>query len=548
MIDGNYNAYFDTRSMSKTLAMTRRLADVELTSADRAKDEALTAMNDSKRTSSRMAASASALVRTSAVSVTTPLAPGSLTDVDWLYDGTNLARGFDVEEVEFITNDPDKAVLGNHPIFTINYAGGCLPNFAEMTWDYTDLGNGVINSERLYNTGKLGDDTDAGEDLNWQGAGTQDVYDAAFYLAGEEDPLSGNKQYHVGDIYARFPRLFLPDPFPGPVCDFQGDVDVLMGYKRDGGCPGTPVEIRGEWLRTAFIDTNEARVGTPQEAIGTRTEAIEVGAYDPLYGDFKLQHFEVTNRDAVDKGPIYGGSIYDWDVAPNYKTNVSNFSLAYNGYAIWDGATPTLAMGCFDPNLPTAYGGVDPTFNRPQRINPMGEGDGSGAAVGLYDGPFQNGADADPWDEQWDYCVTRLPQFENGPVDLVNNTSEQQDHGGLLTLKGQILPANGTISFDQAIYAVDGSSNNFTTIEGLGLEVAQRAAKWAGFARGDVNDDGDVNLLDVCWLLSGQQIYPDDYNGDVDLSSTVDNADEAYLLDYVTGLGPAPLGAWRFTF
>ncbi|HSG99221.1 MAG TPA: hypothetical protein VLB27_04170, partial [candidate division Zixibacteria bacterium] len=76
--------------------------------------------------------------------------------------------------------------------------------------------------------------------------------------------------------------------------------------------------------------------------------------------------------------------------------------------------------------------------------------------------------------------------------------------------------------------------------------------KWAGFARGDVNDDGFVDLADVWWLIANAgdavtyPLYPADYNGDVDLSGAVDGADQTYLMNYVSGVGAAPQGDWRF--
>jgi hypothetical protein len=431
-------------------------------------------------------------------------------------------------------------------LLQITYAGGCFPASAVIEWNTLD----VTRIETMYNDGQLGDD-DETDDTDWDGTASQDVYDGAIYLAGEWDsvvvpPIA---QFHQGNVYENYDLEFLPDPFPGPSCDFQGDTDVLMGYKREGGCPGTPTEIYGAWLRTAFVDTNLARVGTFGEAIGTRIVATEVGAYDPAYGDFKLMRYEVTNRDNFDKGPIYLGSYYDWDVRPAYANNTGMVSTAYNGYAIYDVTTPELAFGMFDPNLPTAYGGVDPSYNTPQRVGAFGEGDGAATVYGLYDGPWQSGQDADPWEELWAATVSRTPAFEAGPFDPAStNGFPDQDCGGIITLKGQMIPANGTVAYHQAIYAVDATSGDENTIEALGLALAQRASKWAGFARGDVNDDNTVNLLDVCWLLSGNQIYPDTYCGDVDLSGGVDAADEAYLLNYVTGLGPAPLGEWRFTF
>ncbi|GAB4325866.1 MAG: hypothetical protein Kow0074_19960 [Candidatus Zixiibacteriota bacterium] len=545
-LDANLNTYFETGKVNKTQRLLMEPVNEESFRFEEklANLRADMKSTTTKRDNTRMAAGSS-IIRTSGVTVTNPLPAGATTDVDWLYDGTNLQRGVDVEIIEFITDDPDRVLFGNQPQLQVTYAGGCFPASAAIEWNTLD----VTRFELMYNDGQLGDD-DEGDDTDWDGTGSQDVYDAGIYLAGEWDstvvpPIA---QFHQANVYDNYDLEFLPDPFPGPSCDFQGATDVLMGYKREGGCPGTPTEIRGAWLRTAYVDTNLARVGTFGEAIGTRIVATEVGAYDPLYGDFKLYRYEVTNRDGFDKGPIYLGSFHDWDVRPNFASNTGFLGLSYNGYGIYDFNTPELAFGMFDPNLPTDYTGLNTAHNAPQRISSFGEGDGTGAVVGLYDGPWQSGQDADPWEELWDVTVARTPQYEDGPYDLVAHPSEVQDCGGILTLKGQILPANGTVYFHQAVYAVDASSGDENTMEALGLALAQRAAKWAGFARGDVNDDNTVNLLDVCWLLSGHQIYPDTYNGDVDLSGVVDAADEAYLLNYVTGLGPAPLGEWRFTF
>lgn len=125
--------------------------------------------------------------------------------------------------------------------------------------------------------------------------------------------------------------------------------------------------------------------------------------------------------------------------------------------------------------------------------------------------------------------------------------------------KGVSIGLYQTQSVVQAKFAVlvdDAGSEELTdvaAVEARCTELARRAAIWPGFARGDVNMDGCVNLIDVCWtsaVLSGGQlqIYPDFYNGDVDLSGNLDVNDARYLLNYVTGLGPAPQGAWRFTF
>ena len=148
----------------------------------------------------------------------------------------------------------------------------------------------------------------------------------------------------------------------------------------------------------------------------------------------------------------------------------------------------------------------------------------------------------------WTLC-TYPPRLE---VQSDNPLDPKEDRGAFLINKAFNLAAAGDPgdSYDvvQALYAVPAISNDETTIDGLGVELAKRAAKWAGYARGDVNDDGCVNLADVCWIVSGNQIYPEAYNGDVNLDNAVDGADQSYLLSYVSGLGPAPLGKFRFSY
>jgi hypothetical protein len=334
-------------------------------------------------------------------------------------------------------------------------------------------------------------------------------------------------------------RLFLPNPLPDlGGCGVKVETDVHLGYWRDGGCPGSPTEIRGEWVRGAFVDTNEAAVGTPREAIGTIVTQTEVGSYDPLYGDFKLFRWELENRDAVAKGPLHLGTMYDWDV-DSYADNHGIARLSFNGYAIWDNATPGLAFGMLDPNQPSTYSGVDPTAFPPRSIREAGQ-------LIAYD-IWQAGGVGGTLPALWNLVINKTPLIDEGSVTS-HETGLLEDHQGYLTNQAVNLPASGKVAVHQALFSVDASSNDPNVVEASAMELAARAAKWGGFARGDVNDDGVINLADVCWLMSGNQIYPDDYNGDVDVSGAVDGADQSYLLDYVTGNGPAPQGEWRFTF
>lgn len=559
LVGDDYTAYFDETSKEAMLA--KRMTETvngELTRGDVALEKAAKVLTESKRGAQRLAASGE-LVRTSDVTYTPTLLPGDMTDVSWVYDGTGLARGLDVEEIELITDDPNRVLFGNQPLISVHYIGGCLPDITSIVWNTL----GAENQEKFTNTGRLGDD-DESTNLSWgtdpNGASNNQLFDGSFFVAGPVPPDGNNAQFYMGNIYGDYPGLLLADVRPSDnQCAFDAATDVHMGWKRTGGCPGTPEEIKGAWVRSYFIDSNATLGGTPYAAIGLKITQTEIGAYDPLFGDFSLIKWDLTERNGESENPVYAGTWTDWDVHPGVAHNHGIVSDVFNGYALWDWVTPTIAYGFLDPRMPTDYCGVNPGPYSPHRIQEMGQYCDPGAPdldlCGGY-GLWQNSGTTD-YALLWE-SVVNGPARESGP-HFNYPVLWADDHFGLLVNKGLNIGPYETRSVVQAKFAVpvdDVGSEELTdvaTVEERCAELARRAAIWSGYARGDVNMDGCVNLIDVCWLSSNvfnhtPQIYPDDYNGDVDLSGNVDPLDPLYLLVYITGLGPPPPGAWRFTF
>ncbi|MBD3298700.1 MAG: PQQ-binding-like beta-propeller repeat protein [candidate division Zixibacteria bacterium] len=542
--EDSYTAYFSNGPRPKTGERLRSLVDGELTSGDIAVERVAHALINSKHQTQRRQAAAT-ILRTSSVSYNGVLNAGISTDVTWDYDGTGLQRGVDIEEVEFITDDPDRVFFGNQPTVVITYKGGCLRDsmlvsFGDVTPD---------KSEQLYNSGHVGDNRSDG-DLIWQGmAGA--LYDGSFVLCGDYldgDPATGEggPQFHAamydgGGNALTWPGYFVPNPLPGgSTCGFDGESDIHLGFKRTPECPGAPIEILGEWARSYYADTNDsAPAGSPLAAVGVNIEQTEVGAYDPKYGDFKMIRWTLRNRDGEQK-TLHTGTVMDWDAGPEYKKDVAIVSDQFNGYAIWNDVDPTTAYGMFDPMMPSHFETVDPTVHSPHRIIVRLTPEG-----GVCLDPDDRNCFFYDSEHAWRMCVEFLPARE---VHYGSPSATSADLFALLINRPVTLDPHGDVNIHQVLFGVDATTSDSATIEANVLELAERAAKWAGFARGDVNDDGTVDVLDVCWLLSGHQLYPDEYNGDVDLSGTVNIADQTYLLQYVTGLGPPPLGAWRFEF
>jgi hypothetical protein len=542
----------DMSATDVTLTKRQRLAgitsdrvDGEWNASDYNTIMNMTAMASSKtRTSSRLAAGA-ATIRTSNVqlngsAIPYALAAGNSADLTWDYDGTGLGRGQDLNVMEFTTDDPDFNfdAVDNGSIsyadYSVLYVGGCL--LAADTVHFNNDGS----YETVYNNGGLGDDAATATEFGFEAdANTPnaDFFDATLILAG--DSVGGGAVPDFGaqwfaSYYGTKCDRFLPDVSP---ISGQCGVDILrnqlVGQKRDGGCPGTPVDIFGDKSYTEFVDSAlEATAGSPGSAIGVIVSQTEVTAYDPLYGDFKLIHWKVQNRDGVAKGPIYAATDCDWDV--NSGTDNGIVSDVFDGYSIWDPATPTIAYGFMNANQPSLYSGVDPSADSPYRI-------------AVYSNPVRV-YDPAPWDMgNANKLQTTWSQLVHETPFRIVDAGQPQDVSGILCNKPLMLPANGSFELTQAVYGVDASSNTAATIEANAAAVAKRVARWSGYARGDVNDDGFVDLADVCWLQGANPIYPAAYSGDVNNDGLNNGADVAQLLSFVSGnMGSQPVGAWRF--
>ncbi|MBI5869256.1 MAG: PQQ-binding-like beta-propeller repeat protein [candidate division Zixibacteria bacterium] len=539
-VDRHLGSDYVTRFKDDRLSKRAILAGVGARGEDdlTAFDKAIETANKSRlkaRATGSITAGTDDVLRTSAVSFSAnPLPPGQSTNVSWMYDGTGLGRGTDEEYIEFPNNDPDLypedlTYSYMYPTLHVVYNGGCPEASTVLNWNTL----GAPNSEKVFNHGSLGDGNIGALVWGADDGYSANLYDGSLVLSGEK--FNSGRGQVAADFY-NMEGLFRPElRRSDSTCGFDGGSSVHMGYRRQGGCPGIPVEILGEWVRSNYVDTTLPYGFTNVQPINTFVTQTEVGANDPMYGDFKLISWRIKNRDSLAK-ELRAGTYMDWDVANNPMTNVGLISDSFDGYAIWDALSPRFAYGMFDPSQPSSYCGIAPATNSPHKIS----------VCNWWGYWWDLWFEADIAGLTWDNAnLWSSREYCEGPQGVAGTPDDRM---AFLTNKGFILPANGTYNEVQAMFAVPAISNDVATIEALGVEVAKRAARWAGYARGDVNDDGCVNLADACWLFSGNQIYPDTYCGDVNNDGAVNPVDLVYLLAYLSGSGPAPQGEWRFAF
>ena len=263
-----------------------------------------------------------------------------------------------------------------------------------------------------------------------------------------------------------------------------------------------------------------------------------VGSQDPEFGDFSVARTTIENE-ANGSGTIndiYYGSAMDWDVAPlsANNTNVYSFGNATdNGGGAGRGASSAAAgMARLDADA----------------IGTVSVGAGGSPNFGP---PYF-------WDDNDAFAMMSDPNnyMETHHINDHVNTTDVANFLSMIHIAS--LDEGESESVVWAAFAIDNGVNGlpWTTdaeFDAAITEIVCRAKAFAGYGKGDVNCDGDIDLQDVVALgnildgllaAAGGAIYTQDVNGD----GTVDEADYQLLYDVVAGVQPESnlANAWRF--
>jgi hypothetical protein len=499
-------------------------------------------------------------------------------------DGTSVPRGFNGFYCFVYSDDPDYFVDSARmdvpkaatsyavPCIQLGIVGGCLYEDVEMTFGETDQ-----NFAHIWNATRLADGDITSIEIDgdgasfWQGSfifGTSGTFTPPGKWAQFSQRLA-HWASNWSSAYAMNWESILPDVnCLSGLCPPQHTTNALVGSISDDGTSYR--DVFGEIVTFAFIDSvqdfclrdtlgnctswdwlyaqsDHEGVQPPYSGpwtMGFKGCATVISAYEePRLNNFFLEKFEFNGRyGAVDN--VFMGGMIDYDINYNngHKQQVAGYDADIS--TAW-------AYTCNNNN--NGWGFVKIPFDCCNGYAPMRNAKTLAAGQSSWN-------DSMIWLDSAYYWMTLTGLSHQTGTDPVICATDADDRDFFFTVGEIDMPAPGD---DPAVLAVavfglpslPGNANEAEAYKQLALT----ADKWCGFYRGDVDDDGDIDVYDVAALIDfvchgGPGPYPFMYLGDVNCDGNIDNDDAMYLLkfvfqyDPVSGMGgtyPPPCGAWE---
>nr|MBN2276845.1 PQQ-binding-like beta-propeller repeat protein [candidate division Zixibacteria bacterium] len=479
-----------------------------------------------------------------------------------------IPRGFHSFYARVYTDDPDyfldSALIDGGayaiPQVRLGIIGGCLYSSVEVAF-----GVGEANYTTVWNSTKLGEEGTTeidGDDvaffqgaLVWAaqqigtrppGKGTQFSARVALHCANWHSD-DNNWQSILGEVNCydgTCPPAHLSDILVGSISnDFGANYEDVYGemaafafvdsvadmcdYDTLGNC------LSWDWL---YMIASHYGVQPPLSdtlTIGFHGCATVISAYDQAaLNNFVVYKFDMQGRYAA-LNNIYVGAMMDYDI--NYPSDSKN---QYCGYD----AAHSLGFS-YTANLNDIGWGV-------VRI-PFGCGYDQLRGAKTISAGQANWNDTDIWlDSVYYWMANHTGLTHQQGADPAQGQTDPDDRGAFYNIAQLNMPADpAVVTFGFALFGLEGLAD--ASDPASYFELANTANKWCGFGRGDVNNDGAINLVDIAYLIDyvyygGNGPFPFEHLGDVNADGAIDGADVTFMIDYYFNFGPCIMGEWMF--
>lgn len=468
------------------------------------------------------------------------LAVGATMDLEVDVIQSSINRGPQTFYLQICTDDPDFFLsdVTACPEQLVTLVGGCLIDTTTL-----EFGIGGANRQHVTNTGRLGTGDwgdgpsgfrcfliDGDGDTYYQGSYGYWMGDSLHMATNTQDWTSGGGE---ADAFISLQ----PDPnWCDGECKPFLTSDVTLGYMTsDGGATYDP--IIGNRICASWVDSVQnfdlglgwswTNFGAPFDnslTMGLYTNSRTVGAVDvPELANVTVQVMEIFERN--------GETVYDWYLAEYFDCDAVNDTIfidpAISTSWFFNQTTKDMAFG----QIKIPFGcGYEPS------INVWGTY-GSSADHGFWE-----------WNQFWDAAWSYV---SSGPGIFSDGDMSAGDEEALVTLASNNFEANDTLIIGVAHFQLFNLAD--ASIQPSPPELVALATlvnQWAGFGRGDVNNDGDINLCDIIYLAGtvngGNGAVPFQHLSDVNNDGLIDINDVNDMIGYYFSGGPCPVGAFIF--
>lgn len=463
------------------------------------------------------------------------IAPGDTMNLVINVQNELVGRGPNVVYLQLETNDPDFFLndVTLAPQMKATIVGGCLEDTT-----YLNFGMGAANYQVVYNSGRIGYEHYSDEEVYAFGIdGVTAAYYGGSYIWGVDTyRLAMNSPDWTGGTLDEVISMQADPNWCDASCKPYLQTGVTLGeYSTDGL---TYTTITGDYVCKSFIDSVQNFDGDPDPLVtawdwtnfggpfddtltmGLYANTRTIGAIDfaPL-ASVTLEVLEITERNGNDVPNWYMGEYMDYDIGSGDTIAIdraNSVAYAYTPGADGVWGAVKVPFGC----------GYEPLLNVKGLIGDQA----------LWD-----------WNAYFDSAYIYL---SNAPGMYSQNTSAG-DFEGHFTYAGHDFGPNETYTLGVAHFGLTNVLGTAATPAEV-AELAQLVNKWAGFGRGDVNNDGMINLADITYLAS--YVIDDATNpgpipfmhlGDVNNDGNIDAADVDALVTFYFECGACPVGDWE---
>ncbi len=484
-------------------------------------------------------------------------APGDTSEIRVHVNGPLINRGPQIFFVTFdVHNDPDYYLDDNStdPEVVLTLVGGCL-----VDTTYLNFGAGSANTQIVWNMGRWADgdvnnphgiDID-GDDAsvfqggymygitqkriamnfdNWSGGGTE----ADDWISMQADPNFCDNECKPalstgislpaittnGIAYTPVTGNLVCKTYIDSVQNFDvggGDWQWAFGGGVTAAAPFDNDSTIGLTVSTRTVGVTDAPAAANVMIGGSSVNALNQGTIEVM---------EFTNRNATPVNNWKFWTMLDYDIGNDTAL------LDFNASTAWSASTGTsnVAWGMIKLPFGCGYAPMKNVY-----------------AIDANQAQFNNSL-TDPI--YFDSCYTKYASLPAGTASghaVVTGAADQESQ---FTIAENNFGPNGTYEIAVVNFRIAGvgPAKGYTDWEAM----ANMYNKFAGFGRGDVNNDNVTNLSDIIYLADFINFggkpgpIPFAHLGDVNIDNSTNIGDVTYLINYYFNYGPCPLGEFEF--